>query len=59
VRAKTGTLAEDSSLSGYLVTANGQTLAFAMLFNKLEGIGSAVDAQDRIVNLLAAWPEKF
>jgi len=59
VRAKTGTLAEDSSLSGYLVTANGQTLAFAMLFNKLESIGSAVDAQDRIVNLLAAWPEKF
>jgi len=59
VRAKTGTLAEDSSLSGYVVTANGQTLAFAMLFNKLEGIGSAVDAQDRIVNLLATWPEKF
>lgn len=59
VRAKTGTLAEDSSLSGYLVTAKGQTLAFALIFNRLEGIGSAVDAQDRIVNLLAAWPERF
>ncbi len=57
VRAKTGTLANDSSLSGYVVSATGQTVAFALFFNNLEGIGSAVDAQDRIVNLLAAWPE--
>ncbi len=57
VRAKTGTLARDSSLSGYVVTATGQTVAFALFFNNLEGLGSAVDAQDRIVNLLAAWPE--
>ena len=57
VRAKTGTLATDSSLSGYVISANGQTVAFSVLFNGVEGIWSAVEAQDRIVNLLASWPE--
>lgn len=57
VRAKTGTLLTDSSLSGYVVTAYGQTVAFSLLFNDVEGVWSAVEAQDRIVRLLATWPE--
>lgn len=34
VRAKTGTMAGISSLSGYLYTANGHTLAFAIFINR-------------------------
>jgi len=37
VRAKTGTMAGINSLSGYLYTANGHTLAFAMFINRLPG----------------------
>lgn len=57
VRAKTGTLASDSSLSGYVVSAHGQTLSFAIFFNDVQGIWSAIEAQDQIVRLLASWPE--
>jgi D-alanyl-D-alanine carboxypeptidase/D-alanyl-D-alanine-endopeptidase (penicillin-binding protein 4) len=54
VRAKTGTLNAASSLSGYVTTANGHTLSFAMLMN-----GSPVPAtqahaaQDAVAVLLA------
>jgi len=54
VRAKTGTLDAASSLSGYVTTANGHTLSFAMLMN-----GSPVPAaqahaaQDAVAVLLA------
>jgi D-alanyl-D-alanine carboxypeptidase/D-alanyl-D-alanine-endopeptidase (penicillin-binding protein 4) len=54
VRAKTGTLNDASSLSGYVTTANGHTLSFAMLMN-----GSPVPAaeahaaQDAVAVLLA------
>lgn len=37
VRAKTGTMTGVNSLSGYLYTANGHTLAFAMYINRLPG----------------------
>ena len=37
VRAKTGTMTGINSLSGYLYTANGHTLAFAMFINRLPG----------------------
>lgn len=37
VRAKTGTMTGMNSLSGYLYTANGHTLAFAMYINRLPG----------------------
>ena len=37
VRAKTGTMTGMNSLSGYLYTANGHTLAFAMFINRLPG----------------------
>jgi D-alanyl-D-alanine carboxypeptidase/D-alanyl-D-alanine-endopeptidase (penicillin-binding protein 4) len=54
VRAKTGTLNDASSLSGYVTTANGHTLSFAMLMT-----GSPVPAtrahaaQDAVAVLLA------
>lgn len=37
VRAKTGTMTGINSLSGYLYTSNGHTLAFAMYINRLPG----------------------
>lgn len=40
VRAKTGTMTGVNSLSGYLYTANGHTLAFAFYINKLPGKNS-------------------
>ncbi|KTD79178.1 D-alanyl-D-alanine carboxypeptidase/D-alanyl-D-alanine-endopeptidase [Legionella waltersii] len=40
VRAKTGTMTGMNSLSGYLYTANGHTLVFAMYINRLPGKSS-------------------
>ncbi|KTC80503.1 D-alanyl-D-alanine carboxypeptidase/D-alanyl-D-alanine-endopeptidase [Legionella cherrii] len=40
VRAKTGTMTGINSLSGYLYTANGHTLAFAMYVNRQPGKAS-------------------
>jgi D-alanyl-D-alanine carboxypeptidase/D-alanyl-D-alanine-endopeptidase (penicillin-binding protein 4) len=40
VRAKTGTMTGMNSLSGYLYSANGHTLAFAMFINRLPGKAS-------------------
>lgn len=37
IRAKTGTMTGMNSLSGYLYTANGHTLAFALFINRLPG----------------------
>lgn len=37
VRAKTGTMTGMNSLSGYLYTINGHTLAFALFINRLPG----------------------
>ncbi|RUR13577.1 D-alanyl-D-alanine carboxypeptidase/D-alanyl-D-alanine-endopeptidase [Legionella sp. km772] len=37
VRAKTGTMTGMNSLSGYLYTTNGHTLAFALFINRLPG----------------------
>jgi serine-type D-Ala-D-Ala carboxypeptidase/endopeptidase (penicillin-binding protein 4) len=37
IRAKTGTMTGVNGLSGYLYTANGHTLAFAMFINRLPG----------------------
>ncbi len=37
VRAKTGTMTGMNSLSGYLYTTNGHTLAFAMYINRIPG----------------------
>ncbi len=37
IRAKTGTLTGMNSLSGYMYTTNGHTLAFALFINRLPG----------------------
>ena len=56
LRAKTGSLSNVSSLSGYVESADGRMLAFAMMANHFTTRTSAVrDAQDRIVTLLATY----
>ncbi len=57
LRAKTGTLDQHSALTGYLVSAYGQTLGFAIVVNDVESIWSAVDLQDRVLHTLAAWDQ--
>ena len=44
VRAKTGTLSNVRSLSGYLTTVDGDTVAFAMLANNFRVSTSEIDA---------------
>ncbi len=54
VRAKTGHLRHDSSLSGILPDANGEILAFAILINNARGDAQEVDeAIDSFVAALA------
>ncbi len=55
VRAKTGTLDGHSGLSGYVVSAYGQTIGFSILVNNVSATWSAVDLEDRIVRTLATW----
>jgi D-alanyl-D-alanine carboxypeptidase/D-alanyl-D-alanine-endopeptidase (penicillin-binding protein 4) len=47
VRAKTGTMTGIHSLSGYLYTANGHTLAFALYTNKLPGTSVNISGKHR------------
>lgn len=54
-RAKTGTMSSVSSLCGYVVTKQGETLAFAILMNNHPSNEQARIVQDRIVALLAGW----
>lgn len=54
VFAKTGTLAEVNSLSGYLTAASGRTIVFSVLCNDRDPSGHAArDALDRIVTAIA------
>lgn len=54
VRAKTGTLSNISSLSGYVTTSAGTPLAFSIFCNQyLTKTRHIRQAQDRIVNILA------
>lgn len=56
VRGKTGTVSGSTCLAGYAQAANGHTLAFAILMNRVEGkTRRAMDVQDRIGSALAAW----
>jgi D-alanyl-D-alanine carboxypeptidase/D-alanyl-D-alanine-endopeptidase (penicillin-binding protein 4) len=54
LRAKTGTLEGVTSLSGFVQTAGGRTLAFAVLVNDAAGRGPVVRAMDAVGGLLAA-----
>ena len=55
VRAKTGTLNNHSVLTGYVVTAYGETVGFSILVNDMDTTWPAVDFQDEIVAMLARW----
>lgn len=55
VRAKTGTLNNHSGLTGYVVTAYGETVAFSILVNDVNTTWPAVDFQDDFVAMLARW----
>ncbi len=56
VRGKTGTVDGSTCLAGYAHAANGRTLAFAVLMNRV-GLKTvrAQEIQDRIGSALAAW----
>lgn len=54
--AKTGTLSNVRTIAGYVKTADGEPLAFAILANNFEGPGRDVTATiDRIVERLASF----
>jgi D-alanyl-D-alanine carboxypeptidase len=54
VRAKTGTLANASALSGYVTTKSGRALAFSCLFDNTPRKGWRYrDVQDELVIRLA------
>jgi serine-type D-Ala-D-Ala carboxypeptidase/endopeptidase (penicillin-binding protein 4) len=55
VRAKTGTLNNHSGLTGYVVTAYGETVAFSILVNDVKTTWPAVDFQDDFVAMLGRW----
>ena len=55
--AKTGSLIYVNSLSGYVLTANGETLAFAIFCNDYAGRANSSGLIDDIVTALAEYPE--
>jgi D-alanyl-D-alanine carboxypeptidase/D-alanyl-D-alanine-endopeptidase (penicillin-binding protein 4) len=57
VSAKTGSLTYDNSLSGYLITANGEYLTFSIMCNDQTGHSDSTRLIDQIVGLLAAFPD--
>jgi D-alanyl-D-alanine carboxypeptidase/D-alanyl-D-alanine-endopeptidase (penicillin-binding protein 4) len=60
VRAKTGTMSNIRSLSGYATTRDGEHLAFVIIVNNFEGTGAqANDALDRIAVRLASFSRRF
>lgn len=56
VRAKTGSLTYDNSLSGYLTTADGRQLAFSIMCNDQTIRGESTSTIDGIVTILASLP---
>jgi D-alanyl-D-alanine carboxypeptidase/D-alanyl-D-alanine-endopeptidase (penicillin-binding protein 4) len=55
LRAKTGTIREVSSLSGYVRTADGERLAFSIVANDLPDEGRAKRLEDQIGARLARF----
>lgn len=55
LRAKTGTLATVSALSGYVTAANGERLAFSIITNGVPRTGAAKEAENRIGEILASF----
>jgi D-alanyl-D-alanine carboxypeptidase/D-alanyl-D-alanine-endopeptidase (penicillin-binding protein 4) len=55
LRAKTGTMARVSGLSGVVTTASGERVAFSILGNELPSETGAKRIEDRIGALLASW----
>ncbi len=55
VRAKTGTLNNHTALTGYVVTAYGETVAFSILVNNIDKTWPGMELQDELVSLLARW----
>ena len=53
VHAKTGTLERFTALSGYVPNAQGQKIAFSLVFNNMDDISVGIDIQNKIVTLLA------
>lgn len=56
VRAKTGSLAGVIGLSGYAAGHGGRSLAFSLLANELPSSSAGAGLQDRVMNVLAAYP---
>ena len=56
VRAKTGSLEGVVGLSGLAVGQNGRNVAFSLIANDLPSMSAGAGLQDRVVNVLAAFP---
>lgn len=56
VRAKTGSLEGVAGLSGVATGAGGRTVAFSLIANELPSTSAGAGLQDRVVNVLAAFP---
>jgi D-alanyl-D-alanine carboxypeptidase/D-alanyl-D-alanine-endopeptidase (penicillin-binding protein 4) len=54
--AKTGSLTYDNSLSGFVTSSKGETLAFSIFCNDYTGRGSSLRLIDQIVLALASYP---
>jgi D-alanyl-D-alanine carboxypeptidase/D-alanyl-D-alanine-endopeptidase (penicillin-binding protein 4) len=54
--AKTGSLVYVNSLSGYVITANGETLAFSIFCNDYVGRANSARLIDELVVVLSGYP---
>lgn len=57
VRAKTGSLRGVTGLSGWTTTLDGRSLQFSLLANELPSDRAGTGLQDRVVSVLATWPQ--
>jgi D-alanyl-D-alanine carboxypeptidase/D-alanyl-D-alanine-endopeptidase (penicillin-binding protein 4) len=56
VSAKTGSLEGVAGLSGYVTGVTNRSIAFTLLANDLASMSAGAGMQDRVVNVLAAFP---